>query len=167
MTKETTPNDMFNMLLDEVGEDFDASFDRLTLKKSISHLGRYVMQEGFKTLLTERKQRERARLKARPAEQPPQVRAKVSKKMRAIAQSAIEDLYNLWQLGSVKLGDADRSLLESEAHREANLADGHDKNQRFYSELAKLVPEGKTLRESVDIHTADEIRVRIYKEATT
>lgn len=73
------------------------------------------------------------------------------------------EFYDKWTLSSGKnLGDATAADLRDEADRERSMASGHSKNAKFYSQLASIVPQGKTVREAVPLERAHKIRESIY-----
>lgn len=73
------------------------------------------------------------------------------------------EFYDNWKLSSGKtLGEATKQDLINEAFANKKSADGHMQNYTFYSKMAELVPEGKTVSESVDLGEAHKLRESVY-----
>lgn len=73
------------------------------------------------------------------------------------------EFYDNWKLSSGKsLGEATKQDLINEALANKKSADGHMQNYTFYTKMAELVPEGKTVSESVDLGEAHKLRESVY-----
>lgn len=74
------------------------------------------------------------------------------------------EFYENWFLSNgATIGDASKVVLEMEAAKERSAAAGHEKNAAFYEALAARVPDGKTVREAIDLTDAHRIRESIFR----
>lgn len=74
--------------------------------------------------------------------------------------------YSEWTLSCGKtLGEATKADLMREAESNRKTAHGLMQNHTFYSRMADLVPDGKTVGESVSVVDAHKIREEVYVKA--
>jgi hypothetical protein len=71
--------------------------------------------------------------------------------------------YESWKLSDgTALGDATKAVLAAESTKERNISDGHVKNVKFYSALAKKLTGEQTVNDAVPLGDAHKLREKIY-----
>jgi len=96
-----------------------------------------------------------------------QLKCETDRTMETIAaagEAVMVELLDRWLLPDGRpLGDALGAELPEMAAQEQALANGHTMNAMFYSQLARIVPKGKTVREKVTNERAAAILGNLRK----